>query len=288
MIIDFDIIVTAIFNALSASSILILTALGLAIIFGMMGIINLAHGELIMLGAYSAYIFKAIGLNIWLSMILAPIPVAIMGIIMERGIIRFLYGRPMDTLLATWGISILFVQGIRVIFGPEGKAIPHPFPGTFEFYGLSFPKYRLLLIVFTLVILAFIYFLFKFTQFGLKVRAVIQNPDMSSVLGIHTPRIYMFTFCIGAGLAGLAGALLTPLINVDPTLGLKIVVRTFLVVVTGGTEILSGSMAGGTILGSAESLVALFTSTYLGNVILLTLAICIIRFKPKGLISKTY
>jgi urea transport system permease protein len=285
---NLEIIATAIFNALSASSILIVSALGLSIIFGMMGIINLAHGELIMLGAYFTYIFKSLGLNIWVSMAVAPIPVALIGVIIERGIIRFLYGRQMDTLLATWGISIFIIQGIRVIFGPEGKSITPSFPGTFEFYGLSFPKYRCLLILFTLAILLSMYLIFKFTKFGLKARAVIQNADMSSSLGIKTPNVYMMTFCIGAGLAGLAGSLLTPIINVEPALGLKIVIRTFLVVVTGGTEILAGTIAGGTILGSTESIVALFTSTYFGNVILLLLAILIIRIKPKGLISKGY
>jgi len=283
---NFEIIATAIFNALSASSILIVSALGLAVIFGMMGVINLAHGEFIMLGAYFAYIFKSLGLNIWASMAIAPIPVALIAVIIERGIVRFLYGRQMDTLLATWGISIFLIQSIRVLFGPEGKSIPHPFPGTFEINGLFFPKYRFLLILITLSILLLMYLLFKFTKFGLKARAVIQNPDMSSALGVNTPHVYMMTFCLGAGLAGLAGSLLTPLINVEPALGLKIVVRTFLVVVTGGTEILLGTVAGGAILGSTESIVSLFTSTYFGNVILLILAILIIRIKPKGLISK--
>lgn len=121
---NIEIIATAIFNALSASSILIVSALGLAVIFGMMGVINLAHGEFIMLGAYFAYIFKSLGLNIWASMAIAPIPVALIGVLIERGIVRFLYGRQMDTLLATWGISIFLIQSVRILFGPEGKSIP--------------------------------------------------------------------------------------------------------------------------------------------------------------------
>jgi urea ABC transporter permease protein UrtB len=281
-----DVLLTAIFNALSTSSILIIVALGLGIIYGMMGVINLAHGEFIMLGAYFTYIFSSLGLDTWLAMLISPFPVALIGVLIERGIIRFLYGRPMDTLLATWGISIVLIQTVRVIFGPEGKAISHPLPGTLGFFGLSLAKYRLFLIVFTIVILMSLFIILRFTEFGLRIRAVNQNPDMSSVLGIHTPRVYTLTFCIGAGLAGLAGSLITPLINVEPALGLKIVVRAFLVVVTGGTEILLGPTVGGTILGSAESVTSLFTSTYLGNVILLMLAILIIRVKPKGLISR--
>lgn len=281
-----EIVSTAIFNALSVSSILILVALGLGIIYGMMGVINMAHGEFIMLGAYFTYIFSSLGVNIWVSMVISPIPVALIGIIIERGIIRFLYGRPTDTLLATWGVSIVLIQTTRLIFGPEGKAISHPFTGTFEFYGLSLAKYRLLLILFVIVILACLFIILRLTQFGLKMRAVNENPYMSAALGIHAPRTYMLTFCIGSGLAGLAGSLITPLINVEPAMGLKIVVRAFLVVVTGGTEILLGPMLGGTILGTAESVTSLFTSTYFGNVLLLILAILIIRVKPRGLISK--
>jgi urea ABC transporter permease protein UrtB len=284
---NLDIITTAIFNALSISSILVIAAIGLGIIYGMMGVINLAHGEFIMLGAYFTYIFSDIlGINIWLAILLAPFPVAAIGLAIERGIIRFLYERQMDTLLATWGISIAIIQAIRLIFGPEGKSIVHPYPGTFVLFGLTFAKYRLLFIVITISLISLIYLIFRFTNFGLKARAVSHNNSMSSALGINTSYIYMLSFSFGAGLAGLAGALLTPLINIEPALGLKIVVRTFLVVVTGGANILFGPVVGGTLLGGTESVVSLFTTTYLGNVILLILAIFIIRIKPKGLLTK--
>lgn len=284
---NLEIIATAVFNALSVSSILVIAAVGLGIIYGMMGVINLAHGEFIMLGAYFTYIFSAIlGFNIWLAMLLSPLPVAAIGLAIERGIIRFLYKRPMDTLLATWGISIVIIQAIRLIFGPEGKSIIHPYPGTFALFGLTFAKYRLLFIILTIVLIGLMYLIFKFTNFGLKARSVSHNSNMSSALGINTSNIYMLSFSLGAGLAGLAGALLTPLINIEPALGLKIVVRTFLVVVTGGANILFGPVVGGTLLGGTESVVSLFTTTYLGNVILFVLAIVIIRIKPKGLLTK--
>lgn len=283
-----DILPTAIFNALSITSILVVSASGLGIIYGMMGVINLAHGEFIMLGAYFTYIFSSIlGLNIWISILFAPLPVALIGLGIERGIIRFLYDRQMDTLLATWGVSLGIIQAIRLIFGPEGKSIIHPYPGTFELFGLTFAKYRLLLVVLTLFLLAFMYSIFRFSNFGLKARAISENKDMASVLGINPSKIYMLTFSLGAALAGLAGALLTPLINIEPALGLKIVVRTFLVVVTGGADILFGPVVGGSLLGGTESLVSLFTTTYLGNVILFLLAIIIIRIKPKGILTKS-
>lgn len=192
----------------------------------------------------------------------------------------------MDTLLATWGISIGLIQVIRLIFGPEGKMIIHPYPGTFDAFGFTFAKYRLVLIVITTALLLLMYCLFKFTDFGLKSRAVSENENMSRALGINTSHVYMATFSFGAGLAGLAGGLLTPLINIEPTVGLKIVVRCFLVVVTGGADILFGPLAGSAILGGAESVMSLFTTTYLGNVILLVLAIIIIRIKPTGLLTK--
>jgi len=282
-----DIVLTAIFNALSITSILLVAAFGLGIIYGMMGVINLAHGEFIMLGAYFTYILSSLlGVNIWVSIVLAPLPVALIGLAIERGIIRFLYDRQMDTLLATWGISIGLIQAIRLIFGPEGKTIIHPYPGTFEAFGYTFAKYRLVLMLVTLALLILMYCLFKFTDFGLKSRAVSENDNMSSALGINTSNVYMVTFSFGSGLAGFAGALLTPLVNVEPAMGLKVVVKAFLVVVTGGADILFGPVVGSTILGGTESLVSLFTTTYLGNVILLVLAIIIIRIKPKGLLTK--
>jgi urea transport system permease protein len=284
---NIDILPTAIFDALSITSILVIAALGLGIIYGMMGVINLAHGEFIMLGAYFTYIFSnLLALNIWLSMTLAPLPVALIALVIERGIIRFLYGRQMDTLLATWGISIALIQVVRIIFGPEGKTVVHPFPGTIEFFNTTFAKYRLLLILLTLLVLAGTYFILKFTNFGLKARAVSHNKNMSAALGINTSHIYMMSFSLGGGLAALAGALLTPLINIEPSMGLKIVVKSFLVVVTGGANILFGPILGATILGSIESLVSLFTSTYLGNVILFFVAILLIRVRPTGILTK--
>lgn len=283
---DYGIALQALFNALSASSILVLASVGLAVVFGMMGVINLAHGEFLMLGAYVTYLTTAVGSHVWVGILLAPIVVGALGAAIERGIIRWLYGRPVDTLLATWGLSIVLTQVIRLVFGPGGQALPHLLPGSIALFGQEFPAYRLLLMGLTAGILLAVYVIFHHTSFGLRARAVMVNPNMAACLGVRTPTIYSATFALGAALAGLAGALLTPLVNVEPTMGGKIIVRTFMVVVTGGTEILAGTALAGAILGASESVVSFFSTSYFGNVALLLLAIAIIRTRPHGLISR--
>ncbi len=274
-------------NALSSASILILSALGLAVIFGMMGIINMAHGEFLMLGAYATFVFTQLAsVNIWLSMALAALSVGIIGLVVERAIIARLYGRPLDTLLATWGLSLALVQLIRLIFGPQAQFIPFPLPGNITLAGTNFPIYRLLLIAVTAVCLLCLLWIFKYTRFGINARAVIQNPSMASAMGVDTPKMYMLTFGIGAALAGLAGAVLTPLLNVEPAMGLKMIVRAFLVVVVGGVEILAGTAAGGVLLGTVDSYMSYFTTPYLGSVALLGVAILLIRFRSAGIFSR--
>ncbi len=285
---DYGLIVQALFNALSASSILVLASLGLAVIFGMMGVINLAHGEFLMLGAYVTYLIAALGGHVWIGILAAPLAVGMVGVAIERGIVRWLYGRPVDTLLATWGLSITLTQLVRIVFGPEGKPLPTLLAGSVSLLGQEFPAYRLLLMGLTAAILLIVYAIFRHTNFGLRARAVIANPGMAACLGVATPRIYAATFGLGAALAGLAGALLTPLVNVEPTMGLKIIVRTFMVVVAGGAEMLAGTVVAGTLLGSTESIVSFFSTAYFGNVALLLLAIVIIRSRPSGLIAREW
>ena len=279
--------VITILNALSSASILILCALGLAVIFGMMGIINVAHGEFIMLGAYATFVFThLLSLNIWLSMILGALAVGVVGIAIERAVIARLYGRPLDTLLVTWGLSLALVQVVRLIFGPQAQFLSLPLVSSITLAGVTFPVYRLVLVVLAILVVVLLLWLFKYTDFGIDARAVIEDPSTAASMGIDTSRMYMLTFGIGAALAGLAGAVLSPLLNVDPTMGQKLIVRAFLVVVVGGAEILSGTVASGTFLGAVDSYVSYLTTPYFGSVALLAMAILLIRFRSGGIFAR--
>jgi branched-chain amino acid transport system permease protein len=276
--------VITVLNALSGASILVLSALGLAVIFRMMGIINVAHGEFIMLGAYATFVFtRLLGLNIWLSMLLGTISVGIVGIFLERAIVSRLYGRPLDTLLATWGISLAVVQIVRLIFGPQAQFLFLPLAGTISLADVSFPLYRLLLMALAAAVLIVLLWVFKSTNFGIDSRAVIQSASTAAAMGIDTSKMYMLTFGIGAALAGLAGAVLSPLLNVEPTMGQKLIVRAFLVVVVGGADILGGTAVSGVILGAVDSYVSFLTTPYFGSVALLVVSILLIRVWPGGI-----
>ncbi len=276
--------VITVLNALSGASILVLSALGLAVIFGMMGIINVAHGEFIMLGAYATFVFtRLLGLNIWLSMLLGTISAGIVGIFLERAIVSRLYGRPLDTLLATWGISLAVVQIVRLIFGPQAQFLFLPLAGTISLADVSFPLYRLLLMALAAAVLIVLLWLFKSTNFGIDARAVIQSASTAAAMGIDTSKMYMLTFGIGAALAGLAGAVLSPLLNVEPTMGQKLIVRAFLVVVVGGADILAGTAVSAVMLGAVDSYVSFLTTPYFGSVALLVVSILLIRVWPGGI-----
>ena len=219
-------------NAISYSMILILGAIGLSIIFGLMGVINMAHGELFMLGAYTAVMAQKLGMNLWGGILISPIFVGIVGLALEVSIIRRFYTRPFVTLVATWGISIIFRQLIKMLFGPGHQIIRNPLAGSLDLFGIAYPKYRLLIMLITGIILIFLFVFFHKTPFGLKCRAIIQNRDMSTALGINVGDVDRWTFSIGAALAGMAGAIMTPLITINPEMGLPFLSQSFLVVLS--------------------------------------------------------
>ncbi len=228
-------------NGFSLVLFLILIAMGLTVIFGIMRVINMAHGELMMIGAYTVYATQAAGYNFLLGLILAPIVAGIVGILMERSVIRFLYGRgDLSTLLATWGFSLLFQQAVKLIFGPQPARVPAPLSGSFHFFGITYPQYRFVSMLVCLFIIVAVMFLFFRTNYGMMTRATIQNREMSEVLGINTKEMYMFAFGFGSALAGVSGALIAPLIGVIPTMGLDYIARAFFIVIVGGM----GSIAG--------------------------------------------
>lgn len=282
------------FNGITISSQYLLIALGLAITFGVMGVINLAHGEFMMLGCYVALVAQSIfasffqpvlGLYWALAIPLSFIFTAGLGYALERSVIRFLYKRPLDTLLATWGVSLLLQQAIRNYFGANNIDVPSPswlLGGVEVLVGLYLPYKRLYIIGFTVCVVIAIYWLFYRTRFGLKIRAVMQNREMADCLGISTQRVNAFTFALGCGLAGLAGCNMSLLGSVGPTTGQNYIVDCFMVVVLGGVGKIVGTIAGAFGLGETNAILEFFTTANIGKALTFILVIIFLRFRPTG------
>lgn len=289
--------VAAIFHGLSLGSILLLAALGLAVTFGLLGVINMAHGEMLMLGAYTTYAVQVAfqrflpgALDYYL---LAAIPLAFVvstlaGVALERSVIRFLYGRPLETLLATWGISLALIQTVRLIFGAQNVAVANPswLGGGLEVaHGLVLPYSRIGVIAFAIVVTTGVWALLQRTRLGLHVRAVTQNRAMSACLGIATARIDMWMFGLGSGIAGLGGVALSQIGNVGPDLGQTYIIDSFMVVVVGGVGRLAGSIVAALGLGIVNEVLEPFAGAVLGKIAILVLIILFIQRRPQGLFS---
>ncbi|MCR9213959.1 MAG: branched-chain amino acid ABC transporter permease [Proteobacteria bacterium] len=273
---------------LDASSyilILILVALGLMIVFGMMGVINMAHGELFMIGAYVMVMAQSYGLPFVAGLILAPLVVGFLGLVIEAGLIRHIYLRPLDTILATWGLSIALKQLIVLLFGPESQSVVGPVDGSLVIGDFQYPIYRLILMGASIALIAGTFWIFLKTDFGLMARAVIARPETAAALGIDTRRMYRLSFVIGTALAGLAGALVAPLISVDPQMGLGYLVPGFLSILVGGAGPLAGVLVGGTIVGGVNNLLAVWISPVTALIAVYIIAILIIRLRPEGLLG---
>jgi urea transport system permease protein len=285
-----------IYYGLSLGSVLLLAAIGLAITFGVMGIINMAHGEMVMLGAYTTYVVQQAFISIapgyldWalpLSIPLAFLVAGLVGVAIERGIIRFLYGRPLETLLATWGVSLILQQAIRNYFGASNVQVSTPtfMSGSFEFAGLAITYGRLWIIIFTLVVFACLLAMLRLTPLGLQMRAVTQNRRMASSMGIPTARIDAMTFGLGSGIAGIAGVALSQIDNVAPNLGQSYIIDSFMVVVFGGVGNLWGTLVSAFALGIANKLLEPFAGAVLGKILILVLLILFIQKRPRGLFA---
>ncbi len=263
---------------------LVLISLGLAIIFGMMRVINLAHGEFLMLGGYTVVVATNNGANIWFAMlILAPLVVGIVGVIVERVVIRWLYGRMVDTLLATWGLSLLIIGLVTSIFGASTSTTISPPLGVVKIGEYSSSGYELFLIGVAAVALIIVYMLLKMTRLGLVARGTMQNSEMAAALGISTSRIYMLSFGIGAAVSGLAGGLLAPLTGVLPTIGATYIAKAFITVISGGAAILAGTTSASVLLGGVNGIFAFVTGPTIGEVALLITAIVLLRLMPRGI-----
>jgi urea transport system permease protein len=265
--------------------VLILVALGLVVVFGMMRVINMAHGELFMLGAYVVVAAKALGLPFWLGVLAAPFLVGLAGLAIELLLIRHVYRRPLDTILATWGLSIAIKQAVVLVFGPAAFSVPLPVDATLTLGAFAYPVYRLVLTGLALLIIAATFWLFLKTDFGLIARAVIARPQTAAVLGIDTRRVMRASFVLGTGLAGLAGALVAPLISVDPQMGLGYLVPAFLAILIGGAGPLAGVLVGGGLVGGVDSLLTLRISPVAAQIAVFALAVVVIRLRPSGILG---
>ncbi len=278
----------ALFIGISLASIWLIAALGLTIIYGTMGVINMAHGEFLMLGAYSTYVFQSmLGLPFLLCLPLSFFVVAAIGLLVERSIIRPLYARPLDTLLATWGLSLILIQSVRLIFGgePQYVAVPEWLNFVAQTSFLSLSGLRLFIILAAIVLVGLTWFLMYRTAYGVKVRAVMQDKEMAQSFGVNSGRVYSLTFAYGAGLAGVAGGLFGAVKTLFPDMGSGYIVEAFLVVVVGGIQ-LAGSVISAGLLGELNSIFSYFTNDTFARFVLFTLVVIFLRFRPQGLLSE--
>jgi urea transport system permease protein len=281
---------------LSLASVLLLAAIGLAITFGVMGVINMAHGEMVMVGAYVTYVVQQLllayvpGAVDWALIIAIPsafLFTGLLGVLIERSIIRWLYGRPLETLLATWGLSLVLQQAVRSIFGPTNRPviIPNWMSGQFELAGLDITWNRLWIFVFAIFVFLALQLVLNRTPLGLQMRAVTQNRRMASAMGIRTPFVDAMTFGLGSGVAGLAGVALTQIDNVSPNLGQGYIIDSFMVVVFGGVGNLWGTLIGALSIGMGNKFLEPYAGAVLGKIIILVLIILFIQRRPRGLFA---
>jgi branched-chain amino acid transport system permease protein len=267
---------------------LALMSVGLAIIFGMMKVINLAHGEFLMLGGYAAIQANRLGLSIWIAMlIVAPVVVGAIGIIVERAIIRWLYGRMIDTMLATWGLSLFLVGLTTAIFGNTTVGLSAPL-GSFEIGQYRTSAYTLFVIGVAIVVLGGVLATLRFTRLGLIARGTMQNANMAAALGVNPSRVYSITFGAGAALTGLAGAVIAPVSGVFPTIGAAYVAKCFITVIGGGASMVTGTAAASTLFGAVNQIATYVTTPVFGEVALLAAAIVLIRVLPQGITGRFF
>jgi urea transport system permease protein len=279
-------------HGLSLASVLLFAALGLAITFGLLGVINMAHGEMLMLGAYATYTVQT-AMHGSPHYLLVAVPVAflapaLVGIVLERTVIRHLYGRPLETLLATWGISLGLIQTIRLVFGAQNVSVANPdwLAGGVEIaQGLVLPWSRIAVVGFVVLVAAAVWFILQRTRFGLQVRAVTQNRGMAAAIGIPTRRIDALVFGLGSGIAGLGGVALSQLGNVGPELGQSYIIDSFMVVVLGGVGRLAGAVAAALGLGVINKLIEPAAGAVLGKILILGFIILFIQRRPQGLFA---
>lgn len=280
-----DAALTLALDAANYILILILIGLGLAVIFGLMNVINMAHGEFVMLGAYTLLTVKMAGGGFWLGIIAAPLVVGVVGLVIEEIVLRRIYGRVIDAILATWGLSIGLQQAVVLIFGPGSHSVSAPIDATVSILGAPYPVFRLVIMAIAVIVIVATFWVFLRTRIGLAARGVIANRAMASCLGINTRKLDRLTFSLGAALAGLAGAVVAPLISIDPLMGIGFLVPAFLAIIVGGLGSLSSLIVGGSLVGGTDTVAANLLSPVWAQVIVFAMAILVIRLFPRGVMG---
>ena len=267
---------------------LALTSAGLAVVFGMMRVINLAHGEFVMIGGYVTIFANRAGIDIWFAMlVLAPLVVGAIGLIVERIVIRHLYGRMIDTMLATWGLSLLMVGLVTLIFGNTAVSVTAPI-GSYQAGAYQMGGYNLFIIAIAILVMLVLWLILRYTRIGLIARGAMQNADVASSLGYNPQKIYMWTFTAGAALSGLAGGVLAPLTGLLPSSGSLYIAKSFITVITGGAAIISGTLASSTIFGTINQIVSFGSTPVIGELAMLALAIVLLRLMPQGITGRFF
>lgn len=287
--------VKLVFDILAFSSIMVLVVAGLAVIASLMGIFNLGHGEFVLLGAYTVYVFRELGLPEWMGILMAPFFLAALGLVIEALVIRRLYVAPIIAMLATYAIGLIIREIVRGLIGGQYYAIDEPISGAFEIGGVSLPIWRAVIIVVTATVMIACYLFLTRTTFGLQIRGSLENPALARASGVSTTKLYAFTFAFGAALAGLAGAMMVPLFSLSADLGVRFLVQAFLSVMLGGVGTFEGPVVGSAILGAMVPgfqwlreipFIVDYVSPVFAEVLVFVTALTIVKLRPQGLISQ--
>jgi branched-chain amino acid transport system permease protein/urea transport system permease protein len=273
------------FNIVSYAAILIMLSIGLQLVAGLLGVINVAHGELVLIGAYGAFALTLAGGNIWFGLIAVPLAGGLVALAMDRGLLRYLYSRPVESLIMTWALSIFIRQGIQFIFGAYPHSVPDPIAGTFSVFGLLLPRWRLLIIAIGVVTLLGVQGLLHRTSLGLQLRAAVANRDLALSMGINVDRLYSLTFVGAAMLAGLAGFLLAPITSITPQLGIGYLLPAFFVVVLAGFGSILGLIIGAGIIGGLQTVLSLAIDPVMGQILVLIFAFFFIQKRSRDAVT---
>jgi branched-chain amino acid transport system permease protein len=267
---------------------LALTSAGLAVVFGMMRVINLAHGEFVMIGGYTTIACAKTGVNVYFAMlVVSPLVVGILGLLVERLVVRQLYGRMIDTMLATWGLSLLMVGIVTFIFGNTAVSVPAPIPG-YELGEFQMGGYNLFIIGIATLLILCMWLVMRFTRLGLVARGAMQSADVASSLGYDPKRVYMWTFTVGAALSGLAGGVLAPLTGLLPSSGGAYIAKAFITVITGGAAVITGTLSSSVIFGTINQVVSFGSTPVIGEIVMLAFAVVLLRLMPQGITGRFF
>ena len=275
------------FNIVSYAAILIVLSIGLQLVAGLLGVINVAHGELVLIGAYGAFALTLADANLWFGLLVVPLAAGLVAFAMDRGLLRFLYSRPVESLIMTWALSIFIRQGIQFLFGAYPHSVADPIAGTFSVFGLLLPRWRLLIVVIGALTLVGVQLLLHRTSIGLQLRAAVANRDLALSMGVNVDRLYSMTFVGAAMLAGLAGYLLAPITSITPQLGIGYLLPAFFVVVLAGFGSILGLIVGAAIIGGLQTVLSLLLDPVMGQILVLIFAFLFIQKRSRDALITT-